>query len=141
MLEALFLLAEGGLLRLDLPLAGLDQGFSALDFLLRSGFSTRDCLRPFLEFFVSCACQVSDLSSAALRDSMSCRSERNAVSCSSKVAFNDSFDSDSFVNARSTAATSLSRRSTSPLLAAYSSSSAARRDRKSPSTTSAASDR
>src|SRR2546427_5812616 len=50
MLEALFLLAEGGLLRLDLPLAGLDQRFSALDFLLRSGFSTRDCLRPFLEF-------------------------------------------------------------------------------------------
>src|SRR2546427_10244482 len=50
MLEALFLLAEGGLLRLDLPLAGLDQRFSALDFLLRSGFSTRDCLRTFLEF-------------------------------------------------------------------------------------------
>src|SRR5947209_5435057 len=95
----------------------------------------------FSSFFVSCSCEASDFSSAPFRDSMSCRSERNAVSCSSKVAFNDSFDSDSFVNARSTAATSLSRRSTSPLLAAYSSSSAARRDRKSPSTTSAASDR
>src|SRR5439155_1696843 len=95
----------------------------------------------FSSFFVSCACAVSDFSSAALRDSMSCRSERNAVSCSSKVAFNDSFDSDSFASARSAAATSLSRRSSSPLLAAYSSSSAARRDRRSPSTTSVASDR
>src|SRR3989454_133855 len=95
----------------------------------------------FSSFFVSCACEASDLARAALRDSISCRSERNAVSCSSKVAFNDSFDSDSFVSARSAAATSLSRRSSSTLLAAYSSSSAARRDRKSPSTTSAASDR
>src|SRR5437867_1764167 len=95
----------------------------------------------FSSFLVSCACDVSDFSSAALRDSMSCRSERNAVSCSSKVAFNDSFDSDSFASARSAAATSLSRRSSSPRLAAYSSSSAARRDRRSPSTTSVASDR
>src|SRR5256885_25162 len=50
MLEALFLLPEGGLLRLHLPLAGLDQGFSALDFLIRPGFSSGDRVRPFLEF-------------------------------------------------------------------------------------------
>src|SRR2546428_8683159 len=50
MLEALFLLPEGGLLRLPLPLAGLDQGFSALDFLLRPGLSSGHRVRPFLEF-------------------------------------------------------------------------------------------
>src|SRR2546429_3131867 len=49
MLKALFPLPERGLLRLDLPLAGLGQRLSTLDFLLRPGLPTRDCVRPLLE--------------------------------------------------------------------------------------------